>query len=152
MDAAPLLITTRMCPLSFESRLFTIPLQMLSAHTHTLPRDGRSESSVTSWTSKKFEEPRFYHCRIVEILNLSPHSGYSYQLSIILMKVFLWLILMFTVLDPHVLMIASKREKNVIMSKAKVNMKCRGEKSDLLKSVKGFVWSYDEVYVRKGVD
>lgn len=43
---------------------------MLSAHTHTqtLPRDGRSESSVTSRTSKDFEEARSYHCRIVEIL------------------------------------------------------------------------------------
>lgn len=62
-----------------------------SSHTQTLPRDGRSESSVTSWTSKEFEEPRFYHCRTVEILNLSCRSGCGYR-SVILIKVFLWLI------------------------------------------------------------
>ena len=49
----PLLITTRMCPSSFESRLFAVPLQMLSARTQTLPQDGRSESAVTSRTSEE---------------------------------------------------------------------------------------------------
>ena len=49
----PLLITTRMCPSSFESRLFAVPLQMLSARTQALPQDGRSESAVTSRTSEE---------------------------------------------------------------------------------------------------
>ncbi len=111
MDAAPLLITTRTRPLSSESRLFSIPLQMLSAHTQTLPGDGRSESSVTSRTSKESEELRFYQCRSVEILNLSPGSGYGFR-SVILIKVFQWFILIFTLLEKH--MVAIFRTKGKI--------------------------------------
>ena len=146
MDAAPLLITTRMCPLSFESRLFATPLQMLfSSHTHThththtrvLPRDGRSESPrhITNiWGIRGTEI--FISAGLWKLLIWVLVRGCSYHPSIILIKVLLWLIWMFTVSDMHMAAVSSRSGKHVIAAKLK---KCARSAEVMLKSVK-LVW------------